>query len=300
MASVTALPAEKGSDILATENSASSRTYVDSTAEESYLTRLGLTLRSFGKADVSVDQTRLHKTIKGRHLHMIAVGGCVGAGLFVGSGGALAKGGPAALLIAFAMISIMIVNVVWALGELAVMYPISGGFYMYANRFISPSWGATMGWNYVFEWAACLPLELTVSALTMGYWQLNVSTAVWISLFLGVLILISLFGARGFAEEEFWSAFVKLFCIIVFIFMAFIFMVGGGPKSGAFHTYQGTKTWSDPGAFSNGFHGLCTVFVTAAFALNGTEMVGLAAAEAQDPAKALPRAVKQVAWRCIS
>lgn len=191
-------------------------------------------------------------------------------------------------------------NVVHALGELAVMFPVEGSFYMYANRFIDPSWGAAMGWNYVFGWAMCLPLELTVSSITMGYWQLNISVAVWISLFLGILILISLFGARGYAEEEFWSAFVKVFCITIFIIVGFVCVLGRGPKTGIFTSYQGGKLWSSPGAINNGAKGVFSVFVTAAFALSGTELVGLAAAESQDPARALPRAVKQVFWRCVS
>lgn len=87
--------------------------------------------------------------MKSRHLHMIAIGGSIGAGFFVGSGSALTKGGPASLLICFSIAGVMIFNVVHALGELAVMYPVSGGFYTYSVRFIDPSWGFAMGWNYV-------------------------------------------------------------------------------------------------------------------------------------------------------
>jgi hypothetical protein len=98
-----------------------------------------------------------------------------------GSGSALANGGPAALLIDFGIIGIMMFNVVYALGELAVMYPISGGFYTYSSRFIDPSWGFAMGWNYVLQWAIVLPLELTVAGITVEYWQAGVNIAVWIT-----------------------------------------------------------------------------------------------------------------------
>lgn len=87
--------------------------------------------------------------MKSRHLNMIAIGGSIGAGFFVGSGGALTRGGPGAVLICFLITGVMIFNVVYALGELAVMYPVSGGFYTYSVRFIDPSWGFAMGWNYV-------------------------------------------------------------------------------------------------------------------------------------------------------
>jgi amino acid transporter len=109
------------------------------------------------------------------------IGGSIGAGLFVGSGSALATGGPAALLICFGIIGVMVFNVCFALGELAVMYPISGGFYTYSARFIDPSWGFAMGWNYVFQWAIVLPLELTVAGITVEYWQVGVNVGVWIT-----------------------------------------------------------------------------------------------------------------------
>lgn len=95
--------------------------------------------------------------MKTRHLHMIAIGGSIGAGFFVGSGSALTGGGPGSLLICFAIAGVMIFNVVHALGELAVMYPVSGGFYTYSTRFIDPSWGFAMGWNYV----SCQSRELS-------------------------------------------------------------------------------------------------------------------------------------------
>lgn len=87
--------------------------------------------------------------MKKRHLHMIAIGGSIGAGFFVGSGSALVRGGPGSVFICFLIAGVMIFNVVHALGELAVMYPVSGGFYTYSTRFIDPSWGFAMGWNYV-------------------------------------------------------------------------------------------------------------------------------------------------------
>lgn len=87
--------------------------------------------------------------MKPRHLQMIAIGGSIGAGFFVGSGSALTKGGPGSVLICFLIAGVMIFNVVYALGELAVLYPVSGGFYTYSIRFLDPSWGFAMGWNYV-------------------------------------------------------------------------------------------------------------------------------------------------------
>lgn len=178
------------------------------------------------------------------------------------------------------------------------MYPVSGGFYTYSARFIDPSWGFAMGWNYVFQWAAVLPLELTVCAITIEYWTTSVSPAVWISLFLLAIIVINVFGALGYAEEEFWSSVLKLGATISFMIIALVCVLGGGPEDGRYSEYQGTKLWHEgSGAFKNGFKGFCSVFVTAAFSFAGTELVGLAAAESRNPAQALPGAIKQVFWR---
>lgn len=191
----------------------------------------------------------------------------------------------------------MIFNVVHALGELAYLYPISGGFYTYSVRFIDPAWGFAMGWNYVFQWAIVLPLELVVAGLTVNYFGLDVNVSVWITVFWVAIIVISIFGVLGYAEEEFWVSLLKLSTVIIFMIMGVIFTCGGGPSNGKFSEYWGARTWYNPGAFANGFRGVCAVFVTAAFSFSGTELVGLAAAESANPQKALPSAIKQVFWR---
>lgn len=186
---------------------------------------------------------------------------------------------------------------VYALGELAVMYPVSGGFYTYATRFIDPSWGFAMGWNYVFQWAIVVPLELTVVAIAITYWNDTISPGVWITVFLLVILIVNIFGALGYAEEEFWSSCLKLSATIIFIIISFVCVLGGGPESGNYSEFWGDRLWHDPGPWANGFRGFCSVFVTAAFSFSGTELVGLAAAEAKNPVKALPSAIKQVFWR---
>ncbi|ROW17193.1 hypothetical protein VPNG_01345 [Cytospora leucostoma] len=264
---------------------------------EPLLTRLGLAPDSFKRRQYGQGSIELDRAMKARHLHMIAIGGSIGAGFFVGSGNALSTGGPGSLLVDFLLIGIMIFNVVYALGEMAVVYPVSGGFYTYSTRFIDPSWGFAMGWNYVFQWSIVLPLELTVCGLTIQYWNPNISVAVWITVFLVLIVIVNIFGTLGYAEEEFWSSCIKLSAIVIFMLIAVVLVLGGGPSSGHYHEYWGARLWHDPGAFKNGFRGFCSVFVTAAFAFSGTELVGLAAAEADNPVKSLPGAIKQVFWR---
>ncbi|KAL4885522.1 amino acid permease/ SLC12A domain-containing protein [Aspergillus karnatakaensis] len=268
---------------------------IQSYEQEDFMTRNGLNFRSFTRRPAN--QVELPRAMKTRHMHMIAIGGSIGAGFFVGSGGALSTGGPASLFLDFLIIGVMIFNVVYALGELAIMYPISGGFYTYSTRFIDPSWGFAMGWNYVFQWAIIVPLELTVAGMTIDYWEVDVSVAVWITVFMVAIIAINVFGSIGYAEEEFWSSVLKLGTIITFMVIALVLVLGGGPSGGKYDEYWGARTWYNPGAFRNGFKGFCSVFVTAAFSFSGTELVGLAAAEAKNPTRALPGAIKQVFWR---
>ena len=118
----------------------------------------------------------------------------------------------------------LMIRAVYALGELAVMYPVSGGFYTYSVRFIDPSWGFAMGWNYVFQWAIVLPLELTVAGFTVQYWDgaKDVSVGVWITLLYAFIILINLWGTLGYAEEEFWSSMLKLSATVIFMIIALV------------------------------------------------------------------------------
>ncbi|KAF6823039.1 amino-acid permease inda1 [Colletotrichum musicola] len=276
------------------------RTPADTTEtfrEDDFRTRNGLNLKSFQRRDMGDGHAELDRSMKPRHLQMIAIGGSIGAGFFVGSGSALTKGGPGSVLICFLIAGVMIFNVVYALGELAVMYPVSGGFYTYSIRFLDPSWGFAMGWNYVFQWVIVLPLELTVCSFTIQYWNKEISTAVWITVFWVFIIIVNVFGTLGFAEEEFVSSAFKLIATVIFMIVAVVLICGGGPEGGKYDEYWGNRLWSDPGAFQNGFRGFCSVFVTAAFAFSGTELVGLAAAETPNPAKSLPSAIKQVFWR---
>jgi len=111
------------------------------------------------------------------------------------------------------------------------------------------------------------------------------------------IIGINVFGTLGYAEEEFWSSCLKLAATVIFMIIALVLVLGGGPEGSRYDHYTGAHLWYDPGAFKNGFKGFCAIFVTAAFSFSGTELVGLAAAEAHNPVKSLPGAIKQVFWR---
>ncbi|KAF3940872.1 hypothetical protein ABW19_dt0209298 [Dactylella cylindrospora] len=177
------------------------------------------------------------------------------------------------------------------------MYPVAGAFYTYSCRFIDPAWGYAMGMNYAFNWLVVLPLELTAAGITLQFWEgaRDIHISVWITVFLVAVTIVNMFGVRGYGEVEYVLGIMKIIAVIGFIITGLIINCGGIPTDT--RGYIGGRYWSNPGAFRNGFKGFCSVFVTAGFAFAGTELVGLAAAEADNPRKTLPKATKQVFWR---
>ena len=156
----------------------------------------------------------LSRQLKGRHLQMIAIGGSIGTGLFVGSGKALATGGPASLLIAYGLIGAMLYCTVHALGEMAVLFPVAGSFSAFSTRFLDPAWGFAMGWNYALQWLVVLPLEIVSASITIDYWGSSINNAAWVSIFLVLIVCINFFGVAGYGEAEFIFAIVKVVAII--------------------------------------------------------------------------------------
>ncbi|KAI4153543.1 MAG: hypothetical protein LQ340_002259 [Diploschistes diacapsis] len=179
---------------------------------------------------------------------------------------------------------------------MAVSFPVAGSFSAFSTRFLDPAWGFAMGWNYAMQWLVALPLETVSATIILNYWETGIPQPVWVTIFLILIISINLFGVRGYGEAEFVLSIVKVVAVVGFIILGIILNIGGGPGG----SYIGALYWHSPGAFNNGFRGLCSVLVNAAFAFAGTELVGLAAAETSNPRKTLPSAIKQVFWRvCI-
>ncbi|KAF5212897.1 putative general amino-acid permease [Clavispora lusitaniae] len=242
------------------------------------------------RANINSANSPLSKQLKNRHLQMIAVGGSIGTGLFVGSGSALATGGPAGIVLAWVITATAVYATMQGLGELCTAFPISGGFNLYATRFIEPAMGFAIGWNYFMQFYVLLPLELVAASISIKYWNSTLNPDIFVGIFWVTVFFITMLGVRWYGEAEFMFCLIKVITVVGFIILGIVLICGGGPNG----QFIGGKYWRNPGPFANGFKGVCSVFVTATFSFGGTEMIGLGAAEALNPVKAVPKAIKQV------
>jgi len=250
-----------------------------------------------GGIAVVPEKSALKRNLHNRHIQFIALGGGIGTGLFIGSGSELATAGPGSLIINFIIVGVLIMCVVFCLGELAAALPVSGAFSAYASRFVDPAWGFAMGWNYYLQWLVSMPLEFTAAAIVIQFWDPDqkVTPGVWVVIFFLVITAINLFGVRGYAEFEFLATALKVLTVLGLIITLICIDCGGTPSN----KYLGTGTWHNPGAFHAGFKGFCSSFTGAALAFSGTELVGLASAETAEPRKVLPKACQQVVLRIV-
>lgn len=183
-----------------------------------------------GVRTMAPDETnKLERGISIRHMIFIALGGSIGAGLFVGSGGALNAGGPLSLVLNFALVGLGVTCTMGSLGELAAAFPVAGSFYSYSTRFVSQPWGFSMGWNFVFNWLIIFPFELTCIASQAKFWS-DVHPAVVITPVLIGLIAISFKGSRWYGEIEHAFGLGKALSLVVFILVALCIIFGGVPS----------------------------------------------------------------------
>lgn len=235
----------------------------------------------------------LQRKLKARHLTMISLGGAIGTGLFLGSGPAIASAGPGGALVAYAVIGIMVYFIMTSLGELASFMPVSGAFSTYATRFIDPALGFALGWNYWFTWAMTLAAELSAATMVMKFWFPHSPSLLWSSLFLVLIFLLNYVSVKGYGEGEYWFSLIKVATIIIFIVVGILMIFG--IMNGEAIGFKNFTVGDAP--FAGGFLATLGIFIAAGFSFQGTEIVGVAAGESEDPAKNVPRAVRSIFWR---
>ncbi|MGO2806336.1 amino acid permease [Glutamicibacter arilaitensis] len=240
-------------------------------------------------------ENTLKRGLSSRHLQMIAIGGSIGTGLFVASGGSIAQAGPGGALVAFAAVGLMVYLLMQSLGEMTAKIPVAGSFQTFATRFVSPSFGFAIGWNYWFNWAITVAAELVAAGIVMSFWLPDVPGWVWAGAFLAVLTLLNAMSAKAFGEVEFWLALIKVVTVIAFI-LAGVLMIFGilGSRTDPLANWTEGKD-----VFHGGWISIVAVFMIAGFSFQGTELVGVAAGEAKDPRREVPKAVRTVFWRIM-
>ena len=242
-----------------------------------------------------VSERDLKRGLKSRHMQMIAIGGAIGTGLFVASGATIANAGPGGALVAYAVIGLMVLLLMQSLGEMASYLPVPGSFQTYASRYVSPSFGFAMGWNYWFNWAITVAAELVAAGIIMNFWLPGVPGWVWAAVFLILLFGLNALSSRAYGEGEFWLATIKVVTVIVFLVAGVAMLLGiiGGTSPGFDNWTQGEAP------FVGGPISIIAIFMVAGFSFQGTEMVGVAAGESENPRRDVPKAINSVFWRIL-
>ena len=237
----------------------------------------------------------LRRELKARHLTMIAIGGSIGTGLFVASGATVSQAGPGGALLSYALIGLMVYFLMTSLGELAAFMPVSGSFSTYGAKYVEEGFGFALGWNYWYNWAVTIAVDLVASQLVMSYWFPDTPGWIWSALFLGLMFLLNYISVKGFGEAEYWFALIKVVAIALFLIVGVVFLGTGTPVAG--HTTGMHLITENGGMFPHGLLPALVLVQGVIFAFAGIELIGTAAGECKDPAKMMPKAINSVIWR---
>ncbi|WP_425356873.1 amino acid permease [Streptomyces inhibens] len=236
------------------------------------------------------------KSLKSRHVNMIAIGGAIGTGLFLGAGGRLADAGPS-LAVAYALCGLFAFLVVRALGELVLHRPSSGAFVSYAREFLGEKGAFVAGWMYFLNWATTGIADITAVATYTHYWGMFSDVPQWVIalIALAVVLTVNLISVKIFGELEFWFAIVKVGALVVFMLIGIFLLVTQHPVAG--HSPGPALIADHGGIFPTGTLAMLLVIQGVVFAYASVELVGVTAGETAEPEKIMPRAINSIMWR---
>ncbi len=244
---------------------------------------------------LSGEKEPLSAGLKQRHLTMLGLGGVIGAGLFVGSGGGIAVAGPG-IIVSYLIAGALAMLVMRMLGEMSSAMPASGAFSVHAERALGRWAGFTVGWLYWFLLVVVLAVEATGAAQIANGWLPSVPQWAWVLLFMVVFTTANLSAVKNFGEFEFWFATLKVGAIVLFLGLGLLAIFGVLPDAHA----VGMGNLTGKGGFlPNGWSGVTSGVLAVVFAFGGLEVVTIAAAESDDPARAVGRAVRSAVWRIL-
>ncbi|KAL4749793.1 proline-specific permease [Aspergillus terricola var. indicus] len=252
------------------------------------------------------EHTATKRGLSSRQLQLLAIGGCIGTGLFVGTSTVLTQTGPAPLLMSYIVMASIVWFVMNVLGEMTTYLPIRGVSVPYLiGRFTEPSIGFASGYNYWYSFAMLLASEVTASGLIIEYWNPPVSVGLWIAIVLVVILALNVFAVEWYGESEFWFAGLKILAIIGLIILGVVLFFGGGPN----HDRLGFRYWQDPGAFNpylvpgdtGKFLGFWTALIKSGFSfIFSPELITTAAGEVEAPRRNIPKATKRFIYRVFT
>ncbi|KAH3673286.1 hypothetical protein WICMUC_003745 [Wickerhamomyces mucosus] len=252
----------------------------------------------------SIKETQVKRALKPRHVSMIALGGTLGTGIFIGISTPLSEAGPVNCLISYLFVGTLVYSITQSLGEMATFIPVTSSFTVFNARFLSPAFGVANGYMYWFNWATTFAVEISVIGQVIEYWTVAVPLAAWISIFWVLMTISNFFPVKYYGEIQFWIALVKVLAIVGFLFYAFIIVCGAGITGPV-----GFRYWRNPGPWGPGylfpdtakgrFLGWVSSLINASFTYQGTELVGISAGESKNPRKAVPKAINTVFFRIL-
>lgn len=242
------------------------------------------------------ESSDLTRGLKERHIQLIALGGAIGVGLFLGSARAISKAGPG-LMISYATGGLVIFFIMRALGELLLHRPVAGSFATFAEEYVSPWAGFATGWSYWFMWVVTGMAEITAVGVYFHYWFPDLPQ--WIPALAALFVLYgtNLIAVGLFGELEFWFALIKVAAIVALLVVGLVVIVFGVGELGK--TASFSNLWSHGGFFPTGVLGVVLTLQIVMFAYQGVELLGVTAGEAQNPETTLPRATNSVVYRIL-
>ncbi|VEU21001.1 DEKNAAC101811 [Brettanomyces naardenensis] len=252
-----------------------------------------------------IHEARVKRGLKTRQITMIALGGTIGTGLFIGTSAPLHQAGPVNALIAYLFFGVLAYFVTQSLGEMATHTPIAGSFCVFNTKYLSRSIGLSTNWLYWFQWPITFAVELFAIAQVIEYWTDKVPNWAWMLIFFVILTTANFFPVGFYGEVEFWVALVKVLAIMGFIIYALCMVCGAG-KQGPI----GFRYWRNPGPWGAGaglvsnvntdrFLGWLSSLINAAFTYQGVEFTGISAGESANPRKSVPKAINKVIFRIL-
>ena len=238
--------------------------------------------------------TELQRGLKNRHIQLIAMGGAIGTGLFLGSAHVIQSAGPS-IILGYAIGGFIAFLIMRQLGEMIVHEPVAGSFSHFAYKYWGKFPGFLTGWNYWILYILVAMTELTAVAKYINYWWPHIPAWASVLFFFIIITLVNLGNMKFYGESEFWLSIIKVAAVVsMIIFGIFLLFTADANSTASF-----SNLWTHGGFFPNGFEGLFFMLAFLMFAFGGIELIGMAAAEADNPKKTIPKAINQVVFRIL-